>query len=259
MKKYSVRFAAALLAVFAFAAPSFADDDSTDSFGTRYNAGVDLKVAKGFHVSASEELRLDSSFGIDRSYTSLGATYKINDYLKAGLGYDAIAVNKSTYYDWRHRLSLGLTESYKVDQFRFSLKETFQATYRTKDVNTYQTPKTKLTFKTRAKVAYKPLNSRFTPYAQAELRVLLNGANWTSSDGTTYEYQGLNDVYVNRIRFQAGTEYKFDKHNALEVFALYDYIIDKDIDAKRSSATLKTITLTKYPFIGLGFGYVHSF
>lgn len=230
-----------------------------DQFGTRYSAGINYKVFKGFHLTASEEVRLGSDFSFDRSYSNLGVSYKINDYLKTALDYDAIAVNKTSGLDWRHRVSLGVSESLSWNEFKFSLKETFQATYRVKDINTLQNPRTKLVFKTRAKVSYKPFHSRFTPYAQAELKLVLNGANWVTENGSTYTFDGHNDLYVNRIRFQGGTQYNFDKQNALEFFLLYDYLIDKDIDASRSKGTLKSITITQYPFFGLGLGYTFSF
>ena len=237
---------------------AFADDP--DQFGTRYSAGVNYKLRQGLHLTASEEVRFGGTFDFDRTITSLGTSYKCAEWLKVGLTYSAIGVSKSSGLDWRHRMSFGVTESYKWYGLHLSLKETFQATYRVKeDMDTYQYPRTKLVFKTRAKISYKPIHSRFTPYAQAELKLLLNGANWTSDDGLTYSFEGHNDIYVDRIRIQAGTKYNFTKEHAIELFMLYDYRIDKDIDYSRTLGQLKTITITQYPFVGLGLGYVYSF
>lgn len=257
MRDSSMKKVFLICALLAAGVSAFAGDDL---FGTKYSAGVDYKLTKGLHLSASEEVDLGSSFNFHKSTTSLGTSYKVCDWFKAGLEYSAIGVCKSSGLDWRHRLSLGLTESVKWDSFRFSLKETFQATYRVKeDLDTYQYPRTKLVLKTRAKVSYKPVHSRFTPYAQAELKLLLNGANWTSDDGLTYSFAGHNDVFVNRIRFQAGTKYNFTKEHAIELYVHYDYRTDKDIDYSRTLGQLQTITITKYPFVGLGLGYVYSF
>ncbi|MBO4465273.1 MAG: DUF2490 domain-containing protein [Bacteroidales bacterium] len=238
---------------------AFADSDP-EQFGTRYSAKANWKVSQGIHVLASEEVRLGPSFNFDKTTTTIGGTYKINNFMKVGLAYSAIGVSKSSGLDWRHRASLSLGESYKWEQFHFSFRETFQATYRVKEnLNTYQTPRTKLVFKARAKASYKPIHSRFTPYAQAELRFFLNGANWVSDDEINYSFDGHNDFYMNRVRFQAGTEYRFNLQHAIEFFVHYDYLIDKDIDYSRTLGKLQTITITQYPYLGLGVGYLFTF
>lgn len=249
---------AALLAVIPIC-QAFADDDP-EQFGTRYSAQANWKVAQGIHLKASEEVRLGPAFNFDKTTTTLAGSYKINNFMKVGLAYSAIGVSKSSGLGWRHRAALSLTESYKWDQFHFSFKETFQATYRVKEnLNTYQTPRTKLMFKTRARASYKPIHSRFTPYAEAELRFLLNGANWVSDDDITFSFDGHNDFYMSRLRLQAGTEYRFNLQHAVELFLHYDYIIDKDIDYSRTLGQLQTITISQYPYLGLGVGYLFSF
>lgn len=238
---------------------AFASGDP-EQFGTKYSAKANWKVMQGLHIIASEEVKLGSSFGFDKTTTTLGGTYKLNNYMKAGLAYSAIGVSKSSGLDWRHRATLSLTESWKYEQFHFSVKESFQATYRVKEnMNTYQNPRTKLVFKTRAKASYKPVHSRFTPYAQAEIKLMLNGANWVSDDDVTYTFDGHNDLYFNRLRLQAGTEYRFNLQHAIEFFVHYDYLIDKDVDYSRTLGKLQTITITQYPYIGLGVGYLFSF
>lgn len=254
MKKYLL---VALLAVLPVRS-AFASDP--EQFETRYSAKANWKVMPGFHLTASEEVRLGPSFNFDKTTTTLGSTYKVNNFMKVGLAYSAIGVSKSSGLDWRHRATLSVGESFKWDRFHFSFKESFQATYRTKeDLNTYQNPRTKLVFKARAKASYKPIHSRFTPYAQAELRFTLNGANWVTENNSTYTFAGYNDLYFNRLRFQAGTEYRFDLQNAVEFFVHYDYIIDKDVDYSRSQGAFQSITISKYPALGLGIGYLFSF
>lgn len=237
----------------------FASGDP-EQFGTKYSAKVNWKVAQGIHLMASEEVHLGPSFNFEKTTTTLGGTYKLSNFMKVGLAYSAIGVSKKSGLDWRHRASLHLSESYKWDQLHLSFKESFQATYRVKeDLNTYQNPRTKLVFKARAKASYKPVHSRFTPYAQAEARFLLNGANWVSDDGTTYSFDGYNDLYFSRLRLQAGTEFRFDLQHAIELYVHYDYLIDKDVDYSRSLGQLQTITISQYPYLGLGVGYLFSF
>ena len=83
---------AAALCAALFSAPvtMHADDDDSDAFGARVSAEVDYKIMKGMHVSVSEEVRfLGGSDIFDRSYSQVGFTYKICDYLKAGVSYTA--------------------------------------------------------------------------------------------------------------------------------------------------------------------------
>jgi len=259
----------------ALAAPQVAfadDDDDSDSFTTRYSVGGDYKIDKGLHLYANEELRLNKSFGFDRTYTTVGLSYKVNPYFKISGDYVLIGINgfkfRGTTYDqmdWRHRLSFTMTGMYKVDRFKLSLRNRTQATIKSTDqYNQYQTPKTVLVNRTRFKVAYDIPNSKVEPYASVEARLFLNGAkydsNWTTSNYASAEYLGHSDVYLNRVRTQVGADWKIDKHNAVEFYGIYDYLIDKDIDAKYSTGLLKAaVTKEKSSRFAIGIGYVYSF
>lgn len=268
--KESYLFIACCLAFLSFQLPAAADDDDSNSeTGVRISAEADKKVSKGIHVYANEEMRLNGLSSVDRFYTTIGASLKINDFLKLGLGYSAISAWKEddlgdNYWDWRHRGFFDATGSYKFGICRFSLRERIQATHYTNDVNEYQKPQTALALRSRIKISCKLPQSKLEPYAAFEHRLALNGAEWDSKSTTTdfanSAYLGHSDVYTNRLRAQAGLEWRISKKHSLEFYGLYDRLTDKDIDSKRKSAVLKSIvTETHSNYVAFGAGYCFSF
>lgn len=281
MRKILYYALACCVALFASSVNIYADDDDSDSFGARLSGEVDYKIMKGMHVYASEELRFfGGSDFIDRSYSELGFSYKINDHLKVAVSYTAIAVNKKEvimpdneeitlqWTEWRHRVSADLTASVKVGQWRFSLRERIQGTYKMRELNNYQQPQMGWVLRSRLKVAYKFRSVPFEPYAYFEPRLLLNGAKWSEESlGKNYEnasFLGHKDVYFNRYRCAAGLEWKLNKRNSLDFYMLYDHLYDKEIDA-RKEGSIKGVVL-KAPIHGIssdrisvGVAYKYSF
>ena len=129
--------------------------------GARLSLSVDKKLARGLHLLFEEEVRMDNNFSaFDRFHTTLGVNYKLNDYLKVGIGYAMInpySTANSAFKDSRHRLMLDATGSLRFSDWRLSLKERFQATYRSGEMNLYQHPRTSLTLKSRLKLQYQGL------------------------------------------------------------------------------------------------------
>lgn len=259
-----------------------ADDDDSDSFGARVSGEVDYKIMKGMHVYASEELRfLGGSRFLDRSYSEIGFSYKFNDYLKAAVSYTAIAVQKTettmpdnveiteNWTEWRHRISGDITGSLKFGQWRISLRERIQGTYKMRELNNYQQPQMGWVLRSRLKIAYKFRSVPLEPYAYFEPRLLLNGAKWSAdatsaNDFAAAEFLGHKDVYMNRYRGAAGLEYKLNKRNSIDIYMLYDRLYDKEIDARKESSN-KGVAL-KAPVTGVhsnrlsaGISYKFSF
>lgn len=270
------------VALMASPAVLHADDDDSDSFGARVSGEVDYKIMKGMHVYASEELRfLGGSRFLDRSYSEIGFSYKFNDYLKAAVSYTAIAVQKTettmpdnveiteNWTQWRHRISGDITGSLKFGQLRISLRERIQGTYKMRELNNYQQPQMGWVLRSRLKVAYKFRSVPLEPYAYFEPRLLLNGAKWSAeatskNDFVTAEFLGHKDVYMNRYRGAAGLEWKLNKRNSIDLYALYDRLYDKEIDA-RKEGSLKGVVL-KAPItdvyanrLSVGVSYKYSF
>jgi len=247
---------------------AYADDDDADNtVGVRFSAEVDKKLAKGLHVFVGEELRLQDTFNeMDTWRTNIGVSYKFNRYFKTALTYTAIdkySVSDQAW-DWRHRLAFDLIGMYKVGDFKFSLRERLQGTYKVADVNEYQRPQTKLDLRSRLKVSYDIPHSHLNPYAAIEARLFLNGAKWSSESMTSNyasaTYSGHNDMYINRFRTEGGLEWKITKQHALDFYCLYDYLTDLNIDSKKSSAVLKCQITTSHPtYFGVGVGYKFTF
>ena len=113
-------------------------------FGGRVSLSLDKKITRGLHVSLEEEARFDNNFGsFDRLQTTLGLSYKINEYLKVGAGYALINGYSSAnqaFKNARHRFMVDVKGTLKVADWNFSLKERLQLTRRKGDFNPYQNP-----------------------------------------------------------------------------------------------------------------------
>ncbi len=263
----------------AFGFPSLkaqTDVDLDPEVGGRLSVSVDKKLARGLHVSLEEEIRMDNNFGsFDRFHTTLGLSYKVNDYLKLGVGYAMINPYSSSdgaFKSSRHRLMLDATGSLRFGDWRLSLRERFQATYRSGDMNEYQNPRTALTLKSRLKLSYKGLR-RLEPYAYVELRNTLNAPVISASyDGTNYLTSALSQygeagwfidswtgMYVNRVRGSLGFEYRLSKASRIDISLLADRIVDKVVDANAEGTKLKSYT-RETGFVGwINIGYSYSF
>ncbi len=263
----------------AFGFPSLkaqTDVDLDPEVGGRLSVSVDKKLARGLHISLEEEIRMDNNFGsLDRFHTTLGLSYKVNDYLKLGVGYAMINPYSSSdgaFKSSRHRLMLDATGSLRFGDWRLSLRERFQATYRSGDMNEYQNPRTALTLKSRLKLSYKGLR-RLEPYAYVELRNTLNAPVISASyDGTNYLTSALSQygeagwfidswtgMYVNRVRGSLGFEYRLSKASRIDISLLADRIVDKVVDANAEGTKLKSYT-RETGFVGwINIGYSYSF
>ena len=277
MKKFfSVIIAAAFLSLDFQGLKAQTDVDLDPEFGGRLSVSVDKKLARGLHVSLEEEIRMDNNFGsFDRFHTTLGLSYKVSDYLKLGLGYAMInpySSSNSAFKSSRHRLMLDATGSLRFGDWRLSLRERFQATYRSGDMNEYQNPRTALTLKSRLKLSYKGLR-RIEPYAYVELRNTLNAPVISASyDGTNYLTSALSQygeagwfidswsgAYINRVRGSVGFDYRLSKASSIDVSLMADRIMDKVVDANAEGTKLKSYT-RETGFVGwINIAYSYSF
>ncbi|MDE6870856.1 MAG: DUF2490 domain-containing protein [Bacteroidales bacterium] len=259
-----------------------AAEDEQENFNARISAGAEYKINRSLHVFASEEIRLGGKDILDRSHTEAGISYKFTDYLKASVSYTAIAVYKSetvpvedigektTYwFEWRHRVSGDITGTVRFGQWKLSLRERVQGTYKHKELNNFQQPQTAWVLRSRLKASYKFRSVPLEPYVYFEPRLLLNGAKWSEEGHTTADYEsaeflGHNDVYFNRLRGAAGVEWKLNPRNSFDIYCLYNYLYDKEIDARKEGSKkgvgLKAqITATTGHLVCIGVGYKFSF
>jgi hypothetical protein len=275
MKRSIYYIAALLAALFMVPAIANADSDDSDSFGARFSAEADYKIGTNMHVFASEEVRLlGGSRFFDRSYTQVGYSYRFCQWLKAAVSYTAIAVQKTdeitrdSWLDWRHRFSGDIVASLKAGQWRFSLRERIQGTYRASEVNNFQQPQMAWVLRSRLKVAYVFRTVPLEPYVYVEPRLLLNGVKWSEeSIGPDYEdarFLGNKDVYFNRYRAAIGLEWTLNSRNSIDFYGLFDNLYDKEIDARKEGSN-KGVGL-KLPVTGIsanrlsvGIAYKYSF
>lgn len=231
----------------------YGQDDVTFDTGARISGGVSWSIIpKRFSVSLDEELRIKDNFSnFNKSYTSAAAEYRILPFLKTEASYSFIMTkNSSGVWRNRHRGALSLTGTWSPGRWKFSLKEKLQATYKAYDINLFQAPRTDLALKTRIKVSYDFRHSRWEPYASVEIRNTLNAVNpdsfiygkytwekydgddWVSKSRTCYGNlsPSYSDIYINRLRFQAGTEYKFRKDRVLTMYVVVDCNYDMPVD-----------------------------
>ena len=253
--------------------------DLDPELGGRFSFSADKKLARGLHLRLEEEVRMDGNFSsFNRFHTTIGITYKPVSYLKLGFGYALInpySSSDNAFKSARHRLMFDAGGTLRFGDWRLSLKERLQATYRSGDMNLYQSPRTAWTLKSRLKLSYKGLR-RMEPYAYAELRNTLNApvihaAYNTASDTwvspTTglakneagWFLNGFTGCYVNRLRGAVGVEYRLDKRNSFDLCLMLDHVSDKVVKANAEGTKLKSYT-RETGFIGwLTATYNYSF
>ncbi|MCR4812295.1 MAG: DUF2490 domain-containing protein [Bacteroidales bacterium] len=259
-----------------FVATAQSDDKQSAEVGARVAASVDKKIIKGLHISLEEELRFDNNFkSFDRFHTTLAMKYKVHENVKLGLGFAMInsySSSNAAFKNTRLRVFADVTGTLKLGNWNLSLKERFQATFRTGDYNVYQNPACALTLKSRLMLKYKGFQ-RVEPYAYFELRNYMNAPVISAAyDGTAYYtldgedsgesgwfLTGFNGGYVNRYRGAIGVEVRLDKRNSLDFYFMGDYYTDKVVDANQEGTKLKSYT-REYGFKGtLGVSYQFSF
>ncbi len=267
MKKLIVISFAALLALPKFVLAQDAIDDGTD-FGGRISAEADKKLAKGLHAFANGEVRFNDNFGSFYRYQgTAGVSYKVNDYLKTALSYTLIE-NKKTkdstdVWKTRHRLTFDITGSYRIGDFKLSLRERVQLTGK-KVNNEYQDVANGWTLRSRLMAQYKGLGA-WEPYAYVDVRNTLNAPKWTYTFDdvkgiySDYSWEGYKDVYINRVRLGLGTEWELKKGHSFDFFCLYDFCNEKDIDSNKKGTKLHSVFKHKSQNISLGVEYKFSF
>ena len=251
------------------------------TFAGRASVEADYKIAKGFHVTAGEEVRTADSFSsLGSLRTTLGLTYKPVKFLKLGVGYTLInpfkvdkELDDGTLYSgfWapKHRFFADIRGSVDLGYFQFSLKERLQLTHNgDADMNVYQNPRNALALKSRLGVKYKGWRA-VQPYAQFEVRTALNdpwgytsGSQQTKKDGTTYfayTPTGYTHVYNNRYRGIFRTDIKLSKQHILRPYAYIDYLTDYVIDTNSEGSRLFSAEYDDHFRISVGISYTFKF
>ena len=274
MKKFVFALAVLLMPVLAHAQASTA-------VAGRASVGVDYKIAKGFHINVSEELRSGDGFSsIGSLRTTVGMSYKPIKYLKLGVGYVNInpyKVNKEITVDdntttytgfWnpRHRFYFDATGHVNVGDFQLGIKERLQLTHRTGDFNVYQETPNELALRSRVFVKYRRWKA-VEPSVYFEVRTALNGP-WGSYEATNdddgksynkYTPAGYTHVYNNRYRGCIKADWNIGKHHTMAPFVLLDYCSDYEIDTNKKGTKFYGAQYVDVFRVSLGLGYTFNF
>lgn len=213
-------------------------------------AEVSKKFVSGINLSASVEYRTSDWFDhSDQWSAGLSASYKPLKPLRVAAGYEFIQSHQFSGADawWvnKHRVSVGVTGQWKpLAHLTLSLRERYQYTYRPETTvglsdgvsNRTVSSKSKHVLRSRLQAEYKPYKKcRFTPYASFELYSLMADVNHTKDRRDPAKF-------CDKWRVAAGTQFKINKHNELELFYRY-----ADTDDPDEIETHHTIGL-KYSF-----------
>jgi opacity protein-like surface antigen len=189
-----------------------------DDVGGIWTVDVTKKIIKGVSLAFEEEYRLRDNFAAtDRFSHTLEISYKPFKYLKAGGAYNLINFNhEKKGWEARHRYYFYATGSLKAGRFDLSLRERFQSTYRQGVEETAKRANPKLFLRSRLKVEYDIPKCKFEPFASVEL------------------FNTLNDPQENRMdrwRGIAGTAFKLNKKNSVELYYRYTNYADDEEDS----------------------------
>ena len=217
-----------------------------DDFGMWYEVGVEKKLSKKWNVAIEGELRTrNDSKTTDRWTVGLSTEYKIVKGLKASVGYVFLSDNNAEkltfksdgytpkkwtpgYWSTRHRFTAGLTGSVDWKRFTFSLRERWQYTYRPEasdkkykflyDADDYLSGYTlesvdgkgKHVLRSRLQVAYDIPLCKVDPYVNVEMFNAKGG--------------------IQKMRYQAGVDYKLSKQHVLSLTYRYQHVSSDDDD-----------------------------
>lgn len=200
-----------------------------DDLGSSLSAEITKRIIPGLNLSLEEDFRLrDNLSEVDRFSTTLELSYKPWKFLKLGGAYNLINYNHETKgWEVRHRYYFFATGSYRINRFTVSLRERFQSTYRVGVKETSKRANPKLYLRSRLEVEYDIRNCKFEPFASVELYNTLN-----DSQGNK----------MNKLKYTAGSKYKLNKRNSLQLY--YRYVNFKDDDEGNGKH-----------MIGLGYSY----
>lgn len=223
----------------------------SDDFGLDFSLEAQKKLSKQWSLSLEGELRTrDHAKTNDRWSVGLGVDYKVAKWLKASAGYNLLFDNnlKTSYFEatddavldgdaevgdpkkcakyWgtRHRFNVSLTASQKLGDWKFSLRERWQYTYRpayTVDERwsyldqaydgkekTYD-GKGKNVLRSRFQIEYAKKGLPITPYANIEL---------------------FNAWSLQKTRYSAGIDWDINKQHTLGAFYRYQNVRNDDDD-----------------------------
>lgn len=240
-----------ILPFYLFAFLPMTASAQSDDFGLDFTLEAQKKLSKKWSLGLEGELRTrDNASTNDRWSLGLDIDYKIAKWLKASAGYTYLYDNQvqtsyylptdddvlegdaeagdpkkcAQYWAPRHRFNVSLTASQKFGNWKLSLRERWQYTYRPEYTvderwsylkqaydgkpHTYS-GKGKNVLRSRFQVEYDKKGLAVTPYANVEL---------------------FNAWSLQKVRFNVGLDWDITKHHTLGAFYRYQSVSSDDDD-----------------------------
>lgn len=205
----------------------FALGAQTKEYGIWSGIGVTKEFGK-WDLGAEIELRNDDKLQkTNRIGLKLELSIKVLKGVNLGASYEYLSFYDTEYSDYqpRQRYNLFLQGKYNAGRFSFSLRERVQRTIKDEsdrikesgDYDNYALNPEWL-WRNRVKLSYDMPKCPLSPSFSFESFYQLN-----NPDGDNFS----------QLRYELSLNYKFDKHNQLEVFGL----IDKEINVKNAVQT----------------------
>ena len=223
-------------------------ETSSSDFRARAGITLEYKPCNSLTLSLGEELRaMQSLRSFDRAMTSLGVEWGAFKHFDVGVGYTLINALKTPsdaapYMGGpRHRAYVNAEYTLPLGNFRLSLRERVQCTWRTDSVNVAEKANPSLVLRSRLKLSYKCVRAPLVPYAYFELYNTLN-APYVSLDGLSGAASGASlQNYVCRYRAGAGLKYRFNRHTSLSAYYTFDDDINYDVNITRGKGKVNRV------------------
>lgn len=237
---------------------------------------VEKEIVKDFSATIEAEYRWKDAFkDTDRISGTFGLDYKVNKYFKFGASYALLHKKEHYVKEWksdtavlnywqnRHRFNGYVTGSYKLGNFKFSLRERFQYTMwdktkmrrlkdewgeNVKDENgnkinvTYKEGRYKPMMRSRLQIEFDKKKAKFIPYVGVEFFNLL-------SPDTDYDEVETGGNYYK----DSNGEYKHVAQGA-EGKGTHTKVVEKSLDKIRYSAGVE-YKIAKHSKLKLYYNY----
>lgn len=185
---------------FLFISTTYFPATAMDGAGMAFKVSLSGKIYQRISFLFEEDIRPKSNFRQAEWFLTTGeVNYTFNRHLKAGVAYMLLCQYKASE-ELRNRYYIYASASYPIGNFALSLRERFQSTYKTGT----QHPKNYL--RTMLTLSYKVKKTGLCPFAYAEM-----------FNDTGYQGQ----MHTDRIRLSAGSDYKINKQNSLQLYYRY--------------------------------------
>ncbi|MBR1928267.1 MAG: DUF2490 domain-containing protein [Paludibacteraceae bacterium] len=250
------------------------ETEKNTSLQLRTGAEFTKKFAHHVHLGISEELRFDLvPFGaatiFDRSFTTVSLSYAPIDYLKLDAGYMLKIIGAQTTNSekvsshWsdanefiKHRVFFSISGVYKLEDWKFSIRERVLCDMRTDSVNPLEKNKYDWTLRHRLSVEYSIPARPIKTYAWIEFANTLNAPEYQQKyrDNNPEKYKG--HQYLERIRTCVGVKYRVDKKNTLNFFYRLDYGYQRDINITKTKGNIELTEVKDYQN---AIGFIYEF